>query len=244
MTRFCQAFNLYSSPRGVGWSFEPWTLPKPSTKSRFAFVVSRIVRALGCTLLGAFASVGINSSPALSGKTASVRDMGWFYHTAGAFAFTLGAVTHINALHCVLAALCVGVGVSRPQSGWICLGAPFMPTVCRSSGGVYNGYTFIKVLALTRAFSAQRGMVDLPHPDGPKMATFFPAGTVKERLLNMGLVGLYAKETFSKRMKPPCRCRGGAFGTSLGGWFSSTSLKRTSTCKSSASSRGISIPRS
>jgi len=71
-------------------------------------------------------------------------------------------------------------------------------------------------------------MVDLPHPDGPTMATFFPAGTVKERLVNMGREGWYAKETFSKRMEPPWRCRGGAFGTSLGGGFSSMSLKRTS----------------
>ena len=71
-------------------------------------------------------------------------------------------------------------------------------------------------------------MVDLPHPDGPTMATFFPAGTVKERLVKMGRVGWYAKETLSKRMEPPWRWRGGAFGTSLGGGFSSTSLKRTS----------------
>ena len=38
----------------------------------------------------------------------------------------------------------------------------------------------------------------------------------------------YEKETLSKRMEPPWRWRGGAFGTSLGGGFSSTSLKRTS----------------
>ena len=30
----------------------------------------------------------------------------------------------------------------------------------------------------------RRKMVDLPHPDGPTMATCFPAGTVKERLVS------------------------------------------------------------
>ena len=124
-TRFCRAFSLYSSPRGVGWSFEPSTLPKPSTKSRFAFVVSRITRVLGCALLAAFASLAINSNPALSGKTASVRDMGWFYHTTGVFAFALGAVTHISLLHSVLAILCVGVGISRPQEWPDLFGSPF-----------------------------------------------------------------------------------------------------------------------
>lgn len=124
-TRFGQAFSLYCSPRGVGWSIEPLTLPKPSTKSRFAFVVSRIARALGCALLGAFASMAVNSNPALSGKTASVRDMGWFYHTTGVCAFALGAVTHISLLHSVLAVLCVGVGISRPQEWPDLFGSPF-----------------------------------------------------------------------------------------------------------------------
>jgi hypothetical protein len=54
-----------------------------------------------------------------------VRDMGWFYHTTGVFAFALGAVTHINTLHCVLAVLCVGVGISRPQEWPDLFGSPF-----------------------------------------------------------------------------------------------------------------------
>ena len=57
MNRFRRALCLYTTPLGIGWSFEPRTLPKPSMKPRFAFVSSRIARALAGTLIGTFASV-------------------------------------------------------------------------------------------------------------------------------------------------------------------------------------------
>jgi hypothetical protein len=125
MKRFRRALSLYTTPRGIGWSFEPRTLPKPSTKPRFAFVSSRIARALAGMLIRTFASVMVNSNPALSGNTLSVRDMGWFYHTAGVFAFALNAVAQINTVHCVLAAFCVGVGISGPQEWLNVFGSPF-----------------------------------------------------------------------------------------------------------------------
>ena len=68
MKRFRRALSLYTTPHGIGWSFEPRTLPKPSVKPRFAFVSSRIARALAGTLIRTFASVMINSNPALSGN--------------------------------------------------------------------------------------------------------------------------------------------------------------------------------
>lgn len=40
------------------------------------------------------------------------------------------------------------------------------------------------------------------------MATFLPAGTVKETLRKMGRSGWYPKETFSKRISPPVRLSG------------------------------------
>ncbi|KIJ91659.1 hypothetical protein K443DRAFT_685834 [Laccaria amethystina LaAM-08-1] len=123
--RFRRALSLYTTPRGIGWSFEPRTLPKPSTKPRFAFVSSRIARALAGMLIRTFASAMVNSNPALSGNTLSVRDMGWFYHTTGVFAFALNAVAQINTLHCVLAAFCVGVGISGPQEWLDLFGSPF-----------------------------------------------------------------------------------------------------------------------
>ena len=125
MKRFRRALSLYTTPRGIGWSFEPRTLPKPSMKPRFAFVSSRIARALAGTLIRTFASVMINSNPALSGNTLSVRDMGWFYHTMGVFAFALNAVAQIDTVHCVVAAFCVGVGISGPQEWLDLFGSPF-----------------------------------------------------------------------------------------------------------------------
>jgi len=56
--------------------------------------------------------------------------------------------------------------------------------------------------------------VDFPHPEGPTMATFFPAGTVKERFRKMGRSGWYANATFSNLMEPPSSCRGLASGAS------------------------------
>lgn len=56
--------------------------------------------------------------------------------------------------------------------------------------------------------------MDLPHPDGPTMATFLPAGTVKERFRKMGRSGWYPNVTFSKRIEPPLILRGGALGLS------------------------------
>jgi hypothetical protein len=123
--RFRRALSPYTSPRGIGWSFEPRTLPKPSTKPRFAFVSSRIARALAGTLIRTFASVMVNSNPALSGNTLSVRDMGWFYHTTGVFAFALNTVAQVNTVHCVLAAFCAGVGISGPQEWLDVFGSPF-----------------------------------------------------------------------------------------------------------------------
>ncbi|EDR03831.1 uncharacterized protein LACBIDRAFT_306530 [Laccaria bicolor S238N-H82] len=125
MKRFRRAISLYTTPRGIGWSFEPRTLPKPSTKPRFVFVSSRITRALASALTGTFASVMINSNPALSGITLSVRDMGWFYRTTGIFAFALNAIAQINTIHCVLAAFCVGVGISGPEEWPDLFGSPF-----------------------------------------------------------------------------------------------------------------------
>ena len=125
MKRFYRALSLYTSPRGIGWSFEPQTLPKPSTKPRLAFVSSRIARAFASTLIGTFASVMVNSNPALSGNTLSMRDMGWFYHTTGVFAFALNAVAQIDTVHCVLAAFCVGVGITGPQEWLDLFGSPF-----------------------------------------------------------------------------------------------------------------------
>ena len=118
MKRFRRALSLYTTPRGIGWSSEPRTLPKPSMKPRFAFVSSRIARALAGTVMRTFASVMINSNPALSGNTLSVRDMGWFYHTMGVFAFALNAVAQIDTVPGVVAAFCVGVGISGPQE-WL-----------------------------------------------------------------------------------------------------------------------------
>lgn len=57
-------------------------------------------------------------------------------------------------------------------------------------------------------------MVDLPQPEGPTIAIFLPAGTVKERLRKMGRSGWYANETFSKRREPPRNSYGGASGAS------------------------------
>ncbi|EDR15395.1 uncharacterized protein LACBIDRAFT_301678 [Laccaria bicolor S238N-H82] len=125
MKRFRRALSLYTNPRGIGWSFEPRTLPRPSTKPRFAFVSSRIIRALASALIGTFASVMINSNPALSGITLSVKDMGWFHHTTGVFAFALNAIAQINTIHCVLAAFCVGVGISGPEEWPDLFGSPF-----------------------------------------------------------------------------------------------------------------------
>ena len=102
MKRFRRALSLYPSPRGIGWSFEPQTLPKPSTKPRLAFVSSRIARAFASTLIGTSASVMINSNPALSSNALSVRGMGWFYHTTGVLVSTLSAVAQINMVHCLL----------------------------------------------------------------------------------------------------------------------------------------------
>ena len=39
--RFRRAVGLYTTPRGIGWSFEPRTLPKPLVEPRFAFISSR-----------------------------------------------------------------------------------------------------------------------------------------------------------------------------------------------------------
>lgn len=125
MKRFRRALSLYTAPRGIGWSFELRILPKPSTKPRFAFVLSRIARALAGTLIGTFASVMVNSNPALSGNTLSMRDMGWFYHTTGVFAFALNIVARIFAVHSALAAFCVGIGISGPQEWPDLFGSPF-----------------------------------------------------------------------------------------------------------------------
>lgn len=58
-------------------------------------------------------------------------------------------------------------------------------------------------------------MVDFPHPEGPTMATFFPAGMVKLRSRKMGREGWYPNVTFSKRIDPPsCKDNGAAFGSS------------------------------
>ena len=102
MKRFRLGLTLYITPREIGWSFEPRTLPKPSTKPPFAFVSSRIARALAGTLIGTSASVMINSNPALSSNVLSVRDMGWFYHTTGVLVSTLNTVAQINMVHCLL----------------------------------------------------------------------------------------------------------------------------------------------
>ena len=51
MKRFRLGLSLYITLREIGWSFEPRTLPKPSTKPPFAFVSSRIARALAGTLM-------------------------------------------------------------------------------------------------------------------------------------------------------------------------------------------------
>ncbi|KIK00737.1 hypothetical protein K443DRAFT_7417 [Laccaria amethystina LaAM-08-1] len=99
------------------WSFEPRTLPKPSTKPRSAFISPKIAHALAGTLIGTFTSVMINSNPALSGNTLSARGMGWFYHTAGVFAFALNAVAQ------------------NSMSGWSCLGVRLTLTACKGSGG-------------------------------------------------------------------------------------------------------------
>ena len=123
MKRFYRALSLYTSPRGIGWSFELQTRPKPSMKPRLAFVSSRI--AFASTLIRTFASAMINSNPALSRNTLLLRDMGWFYHTTGVFAFALNSVAQIDTVHCVLAAFCVGVGISGPQEWLDLFGSPF-----------------------------------------------------------------------------------------------------------------------
>ena len=43
----------------------------------------------------------------------------------GVIAFTLNAVAQINMVHCVLAAFCVGVGISGPQEWLDLLGCSF-----------------------------------------------------------------------------------------------------------------------
>ena len=118
MKCFLHALSLYITPRRIGWSFEPLTLPKPSVKPHFTFVSSRIAHALAGMLIGTFASVLINPNPALLGNTLSVREMGWFYHTTGVFVLTFNTVAQIDMVHCVLAAFCVGVGISGPQE-WL-----------------------------------------------------------------------------------------------------------------------------
>ena len=116
MKRFRRALSLYTTPPGIGWSFEPRTLPKPSAKPRFAFVSSRIACAIAGTLISTFASVMINSNPSLSSNTLSVRDMGWFYYTTEVFAFALNVVALIDTVHCVLAAFCIRVAGSVWES--------------------------------------------------------------------------------------------------------------------------------
>ena len=41
-----------------------------------------------------------------------------------------------------------------------------------------------------------------PQPEGPTIATFFPAGIVNERLRKISLEGWYVKATFSKAISP------------------------------------------
>lgn len=57
-------------------------------------------------------------------------------------------------------------------------------------------------------------MVDFPQPLGPTIATFLPAGMVKETFRKMGRSGWYPKATFSKRISPPVRDSGLALGSS------------------------------
>ena len=75
--------------------------------------------------------------PGLSGNSLSVRDMGWFYHTMGVFAFALNAVAQIDTVHGVVGAFCVGVGISGPQEWLDLLGIRLTLTVCKGSGGTY-----------------------------------------------------------------------------------------------------------
>ena len=51
MKRFRCALSLYTTLRGIGWSFGPRTFPKPPIKPHFAFISSRIARALAGTLI-------------------------------------------------------------------------------------------------------------------------------------------------------------------------------------------------
>ena len=68
MKRFPRALSLYTTPRGIGWPFEPRTLLKPSVMPRFGFVSSRIARALA-SMIGTFATVMINFNPRSPGNT-------------------------------------------------------------------------------------------------------------------------------------------------------------------------------
>ena len=71
-----------------------------------------------------------------------------------------------------------------------------------------------------------REIVDFPAPEGPTMATVFPAGTVKLTPLRMVRSGSYENTTFSKRTSPPLTDRSGASGLSFtsGATFSTSNI--------------------
>ena len=109
--------RLYANPRGIGWAHEPTGLPprpSPST-SRFKFVVSRIIYAIGC-----FSGVGMvgvlnASNPGLTTPGMLLIEAPLHWRALGVTSFGLGGRYMISALNSMLSAIVVGCGYSSPE---------------------------------------------------------------------------------------------------------------------------------
>ncbi|KAF8639114.1 hypothetical protein AX17_001729 [Amanita inopinata Kibby_2008] len=118
-SRLSWAFQLFSSPRGIGWEHEPShalrALPRTLCSSRWTFVKSHLIQLAVYAVLLDAVRVHNRWNPCYAKGGPSIATFGWVWRGFSMFSWILQTYIQIDRLYRVFGVLSVLVGLSTPE---------------------------------------------------------------------------------------------------------------------------------
>jgi hypothetical protein len=111
------ALQLFTSPRGVGWTHEPTSSLPPHPKlTRTQFLVSRLGWLVASLLLNDISSILIRANPFFAWDTIPLVEQPLLWRFLGTFLIAASSALSVIIPHILCGMFAVGTGLSNPDS--------------------------------------------------------------------------------------------------------------------------------